>query len=268
MAATLTNRLLDFFKPDPGNPRKSLDTEELRELRDSLVKKQLVPILAKADGTIIDGWRRWSAAKLDGKPERLDVILTDEPLTPAQIREIQLVNALHRADLTHHEKYLGYKNWLELNPGATVAALAARIDRHPSMLTRVLSLERCIAPVQAAASEGKLGPSEWYAIGKLPEGEQAQMLAAKLAGASRDQLEQRGRKLRNGGEANGIRVSKLRIPLGAQGRSVTIAGSNLSLDDAIEMLQETLKFARKAQGENLDGKTWVRVMTDKAKAGV
>ena len=36
---------------------------------------------------------------------------------------------------------------------------------------------------------------------------------------------------------------------------MTIAGNNLSLDDAIEILQETLKFARKAQGENLDGKT-------------
>ena len=92
------------------------------------------------------------------------------------------------------------------------------------------------------------------------------MLAAKLAGASRDQLEQRGRKLRNG-EAHGIKVNRLKIPLGPQGRSVTIAGSNLSLDDAIEILQETLKFARKAQGENLDGKTWVQVMKQKAKPG-
>src|SRR5271157_5821384 len=107
MATTLTNKLLDFFQPEPGNPRKSSSIEELRELRDSLVKKQLVPLLAKADGTIIDGWRRWCAAKLDGKPERLDVIITDEPLTPAQIREIQLVSALHRANLTPYEQYLG-----------------------------------------------------------------------------------------------------------------------------------------------------------------
>jgi ParB/RepB/Spo0J family partition protein len=134
MATTLTSKPLDFFKPDPGNPRKSLAAEELRELRDSLVKKQLVPLLAKADGTIIDGWRRWSAATLDGKPERLDVIISDDPLTPAQIREIQLVNAVHRADLKPYEQYLGCKDWLALNPGATVAALAARIDRHPSIL--------------------------------------------------------------------------------------------------------------------------------------
>jgi len=265
MATTLTSKPLDFFKPDPGNPRQSFNTEELRELHDSLGKKQFVPLLAKSDGIIIDGWRRWCAAKLDGKPERLDVIITDEPLTPAQIKEIQLVTALHRADLKPYEQFLGCRDWLALNPGATAKDLAARIDRDPSTLVRILSLSKCIQPVQQAAADGKLGPSEWYAISKVPEAEQEAMLAAKLAGESRDQLEQRCCKLRNG-EAHGIKVNRLKIPLG-QGRSVTITGSNLSLDDGIEMLQETLKFARKAHGENLDGKTWVQVMKQKAKAG-
>jgi ParB family transcriptional regulator, chromosome partitioning protein len=266
MATTLTSKPLDFFKPDPGNPRKSFMPEDLRELHDSLCKKQLVPLLAKADGTIIDGWRRWSAAKLDGKPERLDVIITDEPLTPAQIKEIQLVTALHRADLKPYEQFLGCQDWLALNPGATARDLAARIDRDPSMLVRILSLAKCVQPVQQAAAEGRLGPSEWYAISKAPESEQQALLAAKLAGASRDQLEQRGRKLRSN-EAPGSKVNRLKIPLGAQGRSVTIAGSDLSMDDAIEILQETLKCARKAQGENLDGKTWAQVMKQKAKPG-
>jgi ParB family transcriptional regulator, chromosome partitioning protein len=267
MATTLTSKLLDFFKPDPGNPRKAFGSDELRELHDSLCKKQLVPLLAKPDGTLIDGERRLRAAKLDGRPDRLDVIITDEPLTPAQIKEIQLVTALHRADLKPYEQYLGCKDWLALNPNATVKELAARIERDPSMLTRILSLHKCIPPVVAAAAEGKLGPSEWYAIAKVPEAEQAALLAAKLSGtANRDQLEQRGRKARSG-DAESIKVNRLKIPLGRQGRSVTIAGKSLSLADAIELLQETLKFARKAQGENLDGRTWVQVMKDKAKAG-
>jgi ParB family transcriptional regulator, chromosome partitioning protein len=234
-------------------------------LHDSLLKKQLVPLLAKADGIILDGWRRWRAAMLDGKPECLDVIITDEPLTQAEIREIQLVSALHRADLKPYEQFLGCRDWLALNPQATARDLAARIDRDSSTLVRVLSLSNCIKQVQQAAADGKLGLSEWYAISKVPEAEQEAMLAAKLAGASRDQLEQRGRTLRNG-DAHCVKVNRLRIPLGVQGRSVTIAGRNLSLEDAIEILQETLKFARKAQGENLDGKTWVQVMKQKAKA--
>ena len=266
MATTLTSKPLDFFRPDPNQPRKSFDEVELRALGESLKKKQIVPVLARPDGTLIDGHRRWLAAKLVGL-DRLIVIITDELLTPAQTTEIQLVNALHRADLKPYEQYVGCKDWLTMNPNATVKELAAKIDRDASMLVRILSLSNCIQPVQQAAADGKLGPSEWYAISKVPaEAEQQAMLAAKLAGASRDQLEQQGRKLRNC-EALGIKVNRLKIPLGPQGRSVTIAGSNLSLDDAIEILQNTLKFARKAQGENLDGKTWVQVMKQKAKPG-
>jgi ParB/RepB/Spo0J family partition protein len=266
MATTLTTKPLDFFKPDPGNPRRSSSPDELRELRDSLIKKQLVPLLARPDGTIIDGWRRWSAAKLDGKPERLDVIISDEPLTPAQVKEIQLVTSLHRAHLKPYEQFVGCRDWLALNAGATVAELAAKISRDPSMLTRIMSLAKCIPAVQQAAAEGKLAPSQWYAISKVPEAEQQTMLAATLAGESRDQLESRGRKLRSA-QATGVKVNRLRIPLGRQGRSVTIAGSNLTLTEAIEILQEAVKSARKAEGENLDAKTFERVMKDKAKAG-
>jgi ParB/RepB/Spo0J family partition protein len=263
MATTLTRKPLSFMKPDPNQPRKSFDNSELTALGESLKKKQLVPVLAKPDGTIIDGHRRLLAAKLVGL-EQLDVIITDDVLTLAQIKEIQLVTALHRADLKPYEQFLGFRDWAALNPGATAKDLAARIDRDPSTLVRILSLSKCVQPVQLAAADGKLGPSEWYAISKVGEQEQEAMLAAKLAGASRDQLEQRGRKLRNG-EADGVKVNKLKIPLAPPGRSVTIAGSNLSLDDAIEILQETLKCARKAQSENLDGRTWMQVMKQKAK---
>lgn len=267
MASMLTDELLAFFKPDPSNPRKDFDINELWELHDSLAKGQWVPLLARPDGTIIDGERRWRAAMLDGKPERLKVIITDEVLTPAEIKEIQLVTALHKADLKPFELFLGCKDWLALNPGATAKDLAAKIDRDPSTIVRIMSLDKCILPVQQAAADGKLGSSDWYAISKMQEAEQAAMLAAKLAGASRDQLEKRGRKLRNG-SAHGIKVNRLRVPIGPQGRSVTLAGTNLSLDDAIELLQETLKLARKAQGEKLDGKTWVQVMKQKTKQGV
>ena len=263
--------LLDFFKPDPGNPRRSSSPDELRELTvpaqgASCSSGRTFPLLARPEGAIIDGFRRWCAAKLDGKPEKLDVIITDEPLTPAQIKEIQLVTSLHRADLKPYEQFVGCRDWLALNTGATVAELAAKISRDPSMLTRILSLSNCIPDVQAAAAENKLGPSEWYAIAKVPAAEQEAVLAAKLAGASRDEIEQRGRKLRNGQDGGG-KVNRLRIPLGRQGRSVTIAGSNLTLTEAIEILQEALKSARKAEGENLDAKTFERVMKDKAKAG-
>jgi hypothetical protein len=45
---------------------------------------------------------------------------------------------------------------------------------------------------------------------------------------------------------------------------ITVAGQQLSLEDVIDGLTETLKEAKKAAGENLDGKTWQAVMRDKA----
>jgi len=264
MATTLTSKPRVWFKPDPNQPRKSFDKDELTALGESLKKKQLVPLLARPDGMITDGHRRYFAGEIVGLAQ-LDVIITDEPMTPAQIKETQLETAMHRADLKPYEQFIGFRDWLALT-GATAKELAARINRDQSTLVRILSLSKCIQAVQQAAADGKLGPSEWYAISKVPEAEQQAMLAAKLAGASRDQLEQRGRALRNG-QTPGIKVNRLKIPLGLQGRSVTIAGSNLGLDDAIELLQDALKSARKAQGENLDGKTWVQVMKQKTKAG-
>ncbi len=263
MPETLTTKPLDFFKPDQGNPRKICANEELRALGESLKKRQIVPVLARPDGTIIDGHRRLLGGRLVGL-EKLDVIITDSVLTPAQIKEIQMVSFLHRADLKHYEFFVTCKEWLNMNPQATAKELAGKIDRDASTLAVSLSLTRCVPSVHQAAAEGKLGPSEWYAISKVPATEQEAMLAAKLAGASRDQLASRGRKIRSS-ETSGIKVNRLKVPLGQDGRSVTIAGSNLSLDDAIEILQETLKFARKAQSDNLDGRTWVQVMQQKAK---
>src|SRR5262245_46456573 len=86
---------LAFYKEDPNQPRKSYDLEELRLLRDSLVKKQLVPLICKPDGTIIDGHRRYRAAMLDGKPTHLDAIIVEGNVTEAQIREMQLTLSLH-----------------------------------------------------------------------------------------------------------------------------------------------------------------------------
>src|SRR4029077_18612109 len=160
----------------------------------------LVPLMARPDGMVTDGDRRLFGGELVGL-EKLDVIITDEPMTPAQIMEIQLVTALHRADLKPYEQFLGCRDWLAVNRGATAKDLAARIDRDPSTLVRILSLSKCIQAVQQAAADGKLGPSEWYAISKGPEAEQQAMRAAMLGGASRDQLEERGRKLRKNGEA-------------------------------------------------------------------
>jgi len=266
MASISTNKPLSFFHGDPNQPRKSFPNEELWQLHDSLVQKQLVPLLALPDGTILDGERRWRAAMLDGKPEMLDVIISEKPLTPADIKEIQLVTALHRADLKPYEQYCGFRDWLALNPGSTAKDLAAKINRDASTLTVILSLGKCVQEVQEAAAAEKIGPAAWYAISQVPALEQPAMLAEALAGATVVQLKAKAKKVPNG-NVPGPKVSKLKIPLG-QGRAVTFTGSNLDLAAVNQILSDLQRIARKCQNANgnLGGRTWVQVMVDRAQA--
>ena len=151
----VANQPLDWFHADPDQPRKSFDLEELRLLASTLKVKQLVPLLAKPGGTIIDGERRWRAALLEGRPPRLDVIITDEPLTAAEVKEILLVTAAApHADLTPYEQYLGCKSWLDANATATAHDLAVKIGRNPSTVSRILSLA-ALHPGRAGSRPGR-----------------------------------------------------------------------------------------------------------------
>jgi hypothetical protein len=85
----------------------------------------------------------------------------------------------------------------------------------------------------------------------------------KLSGASRDQIEKAGRKARITTSA-ATKVSRIPIRLPG-GVSVVIAGTEMSLDDAIEALSEVLKSARKSRDEGLTAKSWTAAMKDKAK---
>ena len=76
----------------------------LRQLAESLKERQITPLIARFDGTLIDGYQRLDAADLADIAE-LDVILTDEELSPQQIAVIQFESAIHRDGLT------GFANW-------------------------------------------------------------------------------------------------------------------------------------------------------------
>lgn len=255
----LTRKPLDWFHPDPTQPRKDFDPEELRALGKSLKFGQHVPGLARPDGTIIDGERRWRAAKLvalDG----LDVIVTDEPLTPGQVKEIQLVTALHRADLKPYELYCGCVEWGNSNPGATGLDLARKISRDPSMVSKIMSLSRCIPAIHEAVKAGLVGISDWAAMSKVDEKTQHEMLAAKLNGSSRDELERKGRKARNG--LDEPKAAKVKIPFA--GGSALVTCKDLVMSSLVEILEGILKEAKRAVGQ-FDIKTFVAMQRDKQK---
>ena len=116
MRPTVESKPITSLKPDPNQPRKQFNDDELRLLGESLKVKQIHPLLVRPDGTIIDGERRWRAAGKTGI-NALDVIVTKEQLTPSQIAEIQIISAMHREGLTGYEQWQAIERLVELNPG-------------------------------------------------------------------------------------------------------------------------------------------------------
>lgn len=261
--AVLTTKPLTWFKVAP-QARTHFEEAELRQLGESLRVKQLQPVLARPDGSLIAGERRLRAATLAGLSD-LQVIITDEPLTDTQVKVLQLTENLHRADLKDAEKWRACQELLGLNPGWTNKDLAAHLKLGESTVTKYLAPSRCVPEVQAALEAGRVGITAAYEISRVPAEQQSELLRLKLTGTSRDGLAEHVRKQKRE-SATQVRVKRIACPL-PSGVSVVASGEELSLDDLIEALGEAQKEAKKAREQGLDAKTFSAVMRDKAKAG-
>ena len=144
----LASKLLSWFKVAP-QARRHFDEADLRQLGESLKDRQLQPVLARPDGTLIAGERRLRAAMLVGLPE-LQVIITEGPLTETQFKVYQLTENLHRADLRDCEKWRACEELLRLNPEWTNKELAVHLKLGESTVTKYLAPSRCIPEVQQA----------------------------------------------------------------------------------------------------------------------
>jgi ParB/RepB/Spo0J family partition protein len=260
----LTSKPTTFFKADPSQPRRQFDLSKLRALGESLKIRQNEPVQAKPDGTLIDGERRWRAADLVGL-EMLDVIITDAALTDTEMNVVRLTSFFHREDLTAYEKWNACKQLLELNSGWLAKDLSDNLHIDPSMVTRLLSPSKCIPAWQEVLKEGKVGISDVYAASKLPEAEQAGLLALKLSGASRDTIEQAGRKKRTV-DTPAVKVSRVKCAL-PSGVQIVVTGKDLSMDASIDALIEAIKEMKRARDLGYTSKTFSAAMRDKAKKG-
>ncbi|MDG3006441.1 ParB/RepB/Spo0J family partition protein [Paludisphaera mucosa] len=237
--------------------------EELKSLARSWLGRAIHPIVCRPDLTVADGHRRLEGLKLLGETE-VEVFITEEDLDDNQLTQIALTTAIHRADLTGYEKWQACRELLELNQWQG-KELAEHLHLDPSSVTRLMSPSKCIPEAVEALKAGRITISDTYALSKLDQADQPGLLALKLSGASRDTLERQGRKTR-AASAPAVRASKIKCPL-VSGSVVTVAGDEISLDDAIEALKEAAKAMQKARDTGLDAKTAQAVWRDMALAG-
>jgi ParB/RepB/Spo0J family partition protein len=258
------HRPLDWFKTDARELARHDDPEKVRlQGEDMLAKGQLQPVGATEDGRMIFGHGRWLAAKAAGI-KTLEVKLFPASLSDTQFKLIRAAENLQRKELTGYQKWLLCSELIAGNPNWQLKDLAEQLHLDPSMVTRLLSPSKCIPAWQEALAAGKVGISDVYAASKHSEAEQAELLRLKLSGASRDAIEQAGRKSRST-KPTAIKLSRVKIAM-PQGASVVVSGHELSMSDLVELLSDTLKEARKA-AEQFDVKTFQSMMRDKAKGG-
>jgi ParB family chromosome partitioning protein len=259
----IEHRPLEWFKPDERELARHDDPEEIRRLAEDMrANGQLQAVAATEDGRMIFGHGRYLAGPPAGF-KTLEVKLWPASLPDTQFKLIRASENLKRKELKGYQKWFLCADLMACNPDWEMKGLADALHLDPSMVTRLLSPSKCIPAWQEALKAEQVGISDCYAASKLPPDEQAGLLRLKLSGASRDAIEQAGRKRRNRKAAT---VTTKRLKIAMPEATLVITGKELSMAGVVDLLSETLKEARKA-ADHYDVKTWVSMMRDKSKAG-
>ena len=248
--------------------RKDMGTEEeLRQLGRSYLKRPVNAIICSSDYVMEDGHRRKAGAQMVGGPDaEVLVCITDEPIDESGRLEIMIQTAIHTRAISAYEEYIGISQLKERNPGATDEQLGERIGRKPAMMSRILSLGRCVPAVKEAAATGLLGITEWNEFSKCSEERQQELLAEYQSGriTSRDELARVVKKRRSGSKP-AVKVSRVNFVLPSSGVKVVVSGAGQSLDDLHESLSESLREVRKARDQAMDIRAFQAVMASKNK---
>ena len=101
---------LEYIKPNPNQPRKYFDSEELSKLADTISDKGILhPLLviknAENDYIIVAGERRWRAAQIAQIHEIPAIV---KKLTNEEIIEIAIIENVQRSELKPLEEADGY----------------------------------------------------------------------------------------------------------------------------------------------------------------
>lgn len=250
-------------------PREKFDEEALAGLAQSLNEVgQQQPLRLRRDGdkfVIVDGERRFRAAKKAGFTT-VAVVIEERELCAAEIIHRQLVANCQRQDLGPMEKARSIDQLMK-ETGWTATQAALKLGFSNATLTRLLSLLQLPVPLQQRVEAGHLPPSAGYELARVVEPTQQAALAEQMENGemTRDGLSGALKQRKKQTETSQSKeLSRVTAALGA-GRSVTVAGANLTLETFIQSLEELIAKARKVRPQGVELATFIRMMKDQAK---
>ncbi len=174
-------QLLPIYKvePNPDQPRRDFDEEELQALADSIAVHGIIQPLTVRETAggyyqIIAGERRWRAARLANLSDVPAVIIEADD---KKAMELALIENLQRQDLNPVEEALGYRSLIE-EYGLTQEDAANRVGKSRPAVANALRLLSLCPDVLEKLRLGELSAGHARAILSLKE-EKKQLEAAR-----------------------------------------------------------------------------------------
>ena len=168
-SGAVTKLPLQKVEPNPDQPRRTFDEEELQALADSIAAHGILqPLAVRASGggfyQIIAGERRWRAARMAGLSEVPVVVLEADDRT---VMELALVENLQRQDLNPMEEAEGYQRLMK-EYGLTQEEAAARVGKSRPAVANALRLLLLPEEVRSLVEDGTISAGHARAILSLP----------------------------------------------------------------------------------------------------
>ncbi len=155
---------VDEVVPNPDQPRKTFDDDELDELADSIRKNGILqPLVVRERGgsyQIIAGERRYQAAKRAGL-EQVPVVVRE--VSDEEVLQLALIENLQRSDLNPLEAARGYRDLMEQN-GLTQEEVGKILSKSRSAVANSLRLLDLPDEVQDMVARGELSAGHARAI--------------------------------------------------------------------------------------------------------
>ncbi|AUM63037.1 ParB/RepB/Spo0J family partition protein [Spiroplasma monobiae] len=144
---------VNLLKPNPYQPRKTFEDEELNELASSIKIHGIIqPVIINNKNEIIAGERRTRAAKIAGLKEIPAVVLE---LTSEQMEEFAIIENIQRVDLLDIEEAVAYKQ-LSTNLKLKQEEIATRVGKSRSHVANIMRLLNLPQKVQDAMLQRKV----------------------------------------------------------------------------------------------------------------
>lgn len=180
-SGAVTKLPLQKVEPNPDQPRRTFDEEELQALADSIAAHGVLqPLAVRASGggfyQIIAGERRWRAARMAGLSEVPVVVLEADDRT---VMELALVENLQRQDLNPVEEAEGYQRLMK-EYGLTQEEAAARVGKSRPAVANALRLLLLPEEVRSLVEDGTISAGHARAILSLPAARLQKAAAQKI----------------------------------------------------------------------------------------